>query len=112
MNNYQGIWFSRHEPTPEQRTGVDFLAVEEGKAWGATTLDTDDDVTRVVRALQDICEREKCWRIYGVFPVPIMGRFDPEGTIQCYGAWNVNRAAEGQKPTFHHKRWICIGLLR
>ena len=133
MNTNKAIWFSRHQPTPEQiedakRLGFDLAVIPEGMVLGAMSLNDDGDTRAVVTALLGICSKTDAKAIFGVFPTPILcqihrtaqdavqrGQNTPQGEgigdVPCFASWNVQRSQEGGKPTFQHKAWLPIGHL-
>jgi hypothetical protein len=34
-----------------------------------------------------------------------------ESAIPFFGSWNAQRSVVGEKPTFEHKCWLCVGRL-
>lgn len=73
------IWYSRHDPTPEQLTdargfGYEIVAIDDGKLLGAKNLQDNGDVKAVVLALFDLIDKHKSGAIFGVPPVPILGQ--------------------------------------
>jgi hypothetical protein len=108
------IWFSRHQPSPSQleeiSLGYQLADLEEGMALGGRSLDSHADVARVLRDLQTLIERHEASAVFGVFPTPLLGEFvDCQEGTPFFASWNVNRAPEGQKPQFTHKKWVLIG---
>ena len=110
-------WFSRHQPTPEQiadaaRMGYEIAGVSEGMELGARALLHQTDVWEIAGKIApggtDVV-------LFGVFPTPLRGYwFSNHQTeravsafaeITLFEAWNVQRTAEGGKPTFEHLRW-------
>ena len=120
----KAIWFSRHQPTVSQINDamkgvniwdVEIVAIPEGMALGSINLETDGDVTKVVAAIRDLVQKHKADMVLGVFPVPIQSLLASHGEADqatpCFASWNVQRSAEGGKPTFTHKEWVFVGAL-
>lgn len=122
------IWFSRHAPTPAQTEEMEFLgftpvAVDEGMSLGGIDLQDSYEVTLLVNTITQLARENRAKNIFGVFPTPILERMsrvarwavergDFTGEeLGCYAAWNVQRSAEGGKPTFVHRRFCYIGAL-
>lgn len=120
------IWFSRHQPTPEQ------LAEIAGKGWqihdleaslrlGAMNIQDDGDVNAVGSALLALVAECDAVAIIGVWTAPMMEALarTAQDSVQngewrgvpCYAAWNVTRPVEGGKPEFEHRRFCCVGRL-
>jgi len=129
----KAIWFSRHNPTPEQfedakRLGFELIAIPSGMGLGAMSLNDNGDTKAVVSALLGLCVDSGAQALFGVFPTPILcqihrtaqdavqrGQNTPQGEgigdVLCFASWNVQRSLEGGKPTFQHKAWLPIGCL-
>ncbi len=129
-------WFSRHKPTDAQlaeiaRSGHKLAVVAKGMALGIRDLHNEGDVVAVVTDLQELVKGHNAAAIYGVFPAMVQeviayGMETYAGWITsymageyiaadagtpCYAAWNVTRAVEGGRPTFHHQRFCYTGRL-
>lgn len=124
----KAIWFSRHQPTEKQLAealdmGYEIMAIEDGMRLGAIQLTDDGDVKAVLTALFALIAEHKAEAIFGVPSTPVMRQMRQtandailrgwwnESDILFYAAWNVDRAPEGQKPQFHHKRWELVGRI-
>lgn len=118
----KALWFSRHEPTEVQREqiaamGMELVAVEEGKALGAISIETDADLDRVVAGLLALATTHELnvnsGAIFGVPSTPLLGYmqrcYEECLCVDFYAAWNVTRSVEGGKPTFAHKKWVLVG---
>lgn len=122
------IWFSRHTPTAEQLNeiadmGLNLVCINEGVALGSVNLNTAEDSRSAIAQLIELYTRENARAIFGVFPTPILAamydtaemavlRGDWRGRdVICFASWNVQRSADGGKPTFHHKQFSVIGRL-
>lgn len=111
------IWLSRHVPTPEQLeeiTSMQYvLIIDEGRVLGAMELVEDADVKKLISELQNLVRKVRAEAIFGVWSTPVLevlnNMKNESNLIPCYGAWNVLRSVEGEKPTFKHKKWCCIG---
>lgn len=123
----RAIWFSRHAPSAAQvaeiaAMGYEIAAMEDGLRLGATNLADDGDVDAVLTALLGLAAQHDAGACFGVFAAPVQeclactandavqagewGR-----VLTCYAAWNVQRSADGGKPTFEHRRFCCVGAL-
>ena len=120
MNAMNAIWFSRHRPTAAQLTeiserGFDLVALEEGLRLGAVNLADDETLDTTFAQLGALARDNRADAVFGVFPAPIQARLVNGAVIgvgtPCYASWNVQRPAEGGKPTFEHKRFCSVGLL-
>lgn len=124
----KAVWFSRHEPTPEQLSGADGLgfeivAIEEGRSLGAMALDDDASTLSVLTSLLMLVDRHGANAIFGVASTRtlemihataedavLLGDWRASDT-PFWSARNIQRAAEGGKPTFQHAGWRVIGRL-
>jgi hypothetical protein len=128
MQTRPAIWFSRHDPTVEQVADVEangntLVAIEDGKRLGAISIETDEDLHRVIGDLIALARTHEAYVIYGVFPVPMSEQLlrndaasynDDDHDydyLTCKASWNVMRSVEGGKPTFKHKQWVYVGCL-
>ena len=120
------IWFSRHQPTPEQiddaaRMGWQIVGIPEGMALGAVNI--DDNAADVAESIRALAREHGARAVFGVFPTPILalaaraidaailsGVSTPED-LGLYAAHNVSRTPEGGKPTFTHKAWHWISMI-
>lgn len=124
MIKYKVLWFSRHQPTPEQ--------IDEIKSWGsaefiidprATSLATKEIVTEqdafaTLKTLLEIAEEIGATAVAGVIAAPLRwaicwtNEMTPHPItpgLPIYEAWNVMRPTpEGQR-TFAHKRFLKTG---
>ncbi len=117
----KAVWFSRHTISNEQRAeitarGYQLVAEAEGKTLGSVALRDEEDVRIVLNGLRSLGVDA----IFGVFAAPIqaalsvMGQSaDDEdmGWMPVFAAWNVNRAAEGERPQFSHRKFVRVGTL-
>ncbi|MDD2479337.1 MAG: hypothetical protein PHS31_05560 [Victivallaceae bacterium] len=124
----KAFWFSRHTPTEAQvqeleSLGYELIVNDASYQLGNIELTNDDTVAAVLIGILSVCDLVGAKVCAGVFPVPIAqaamrtadeaiaaGDYLP-GTITLMAAWNVNRAAEGGRPTFEHKRFCRVGIL-
>lgn len=120
------IWFSRHEPTSEQQAqillmGFQLNGVTRGMALGALNLSDPAKVEAVMDAVIELGLDYGAVAVFGVFAAPVAEVLflaatphcswcKPRG-MACYSAWNVQRSAEGGKPSFEHLRWCAVGRL-
>ena len=132
----KALWISRHEPTGEQLAeiagkGESLVAVAEGMVIGGRNLQDENDVVQAISDIQALAAEHDAVAIYGVFPAALQeiiayGMETYAGWITsymageyiaadagtpCYAAWNVTRAVEGGRPTFHHQRFCYAGRL-
>jgi len=114
------IWFSRHRPTASQLAeindmGFSLVALDEGLRLGAVNLADDAMLENTLAQLAALAADNKADAVFGVFPAPIQERLVSGTAIgvgtPCCASWNVQRAVEGGKPTFEHKRFCAVGLL-
>lgn len=125
MNNSKAVWFSRHAPTAGQladlnQGGVTLVGVEEGMRLGSANLADADDVQSVVLGLFDLAKKHGASAVYGVFAAPVQSEVyvsdrcnqDAKQKLFCYASWNVSRSVDGGKPTFEHKEFVLVGVLR
>ena len=126
------IWFSRHEPSVTQLADMSQAGHD-----GAPVVHLKEEASRPLlemadaRETLDMLAQSGATAIFGVFP-PILqagitadrametlldneGGYSPRGmferAIPVFGAWNVNRAPEGERPTFEHRMFIRVGSL-
>lgn len=122
------FWFSRHTPTDAQvkeleSQGLELVVNDASYQLAKIEMKDDDTVAAVLIGILSVCELIGAKAVAGVFPVPIAqaamwtaddaiaaGDYRP-GTITLMAAWNVNRAAEGGRPTFTHKQFCQVGVL-
>lgn len=102
----RAVWFSRHQPTPEQIKEMEGeFRVEYALDLGARDLNSTDEVSAILQELRD----RNPAAIFGVFPAPLLAGFARNpGVIRCYAAWNINRSKEGEKPSFEHKGFLKV----
>lgn len=126
------IWFSRHPATPSQLAeitdwGFALVAEEDGLMLGSKAIQDDADLCVVMGSLGALIRSRNIEAVFGVFSVPMQyaiacatedlaGYASETGAdipyVPCFGAWNVQRSVEGQKPTFEHKTFLRVGMLR
>jgi len=121
------LWFSRHAPTPAQvaeiaASGYEIAGLDDGLRLGAMNLADDGDVNAVLSALLGLAAEHAAEAVFGVFAAPVqecLHRTADDAVqagewpqaLTCYAAWNVQRSADGGKPTFEHRRFCCVGAL-
>lgn len=120
------LWFSRHQPTPEQLSeiashGWQIAGIDDGIKLGAMNLMDDGDVHAVGTALLSLAEEHSAVAIIGVWTAPmqeLLARTAQDAVqigdwrgVSCYAAWNVMRPVEGGKPVFEHRRFCAVGRL-
>jgi hypothetical protein len=121
------LWFSRHAPTSAQvaeiaAMGCEIAALDDGLRLGAMTIADDGDLNAVLTALLGLAAKHQAAAVFGVFSAPVqeclhrtaedaVQRGEWGKALPCYAAWNVQRSAEGGKPTFEHRRFCCVGAL-
>jgi len=119
----KAVWFSRHNPTPEQiqnasEMGFEIVGIEEGKIAGAMEIKNDYSRNEVVDKIGEMIKKYSPSAIFGVPSTPIISimyhNMRPAFTqafvvYPFYAAWNIQRSIEGQKPTFSHYSWEKIG---
>lgn len=128
MTTKKAVWFSRHEPTPAQiedaaTHGYALVAVEDGRRLGRMTLNNDGDTRAVLTALLGLVVEHGADGVYGVAATPVQAQFGrtaedavqrgqwDAGDVPFWAAWNVERSAEGGKPTFTHYAWRPVGRI-
>lgn len=105
------LWFSRHQPTAEQladaeRRGFQITGIEAGIIEGSRSLETTADVWSVDGALRAAMKALNTGTVFGVFPAPLRSFWlASHSPVVGFESWNVQRTAEGGKPTFSHKSW-------
>ncbi len=122
------IWFSRHEPGVEQLRdmegmGFSITQKEKGMRLGVLRLNSPEDVRGLLEELYGLIEEAKAEAVFGVFPTPLLQKMwetveerlyeemGLAGTVPCFSSWNVNRAGEGEKPSFEHRVFQQIGVI-
>jgi hypothetical protein len=76
----------------------------------------------VLSALLALAAEHGAEACYGVFAAPVQESLHRTANdavqigawgrvLTCYAAWNVQRSADGGKPTFEHLRFCCVGAL-
>ena len=140
MTPQPAIWLSRHAPTADQiadakRLGYDITAIAEGQHLGSIDLRDEGDVKALVAATLGLCAEHNARAIFGVVAAPLAAQLhrtandavqrgewgddatggewgdDATGDVPVFAAWNVQRTAEGGKPTFAHRCWLPVGRL-
>lgn len=122
------LWFSRHNPTPEQledalKNGFKIVEIETGLELGKRELSGETAASQMVEELLNLAEQKKAAAIFGVFPTRLLGwmalvaleavvkgEFRPTD-LPCYSSVNASRPVEGGKPTFVHQGWAYVGRL-
>jgi hypothetical protein len=116
----KALWFSRHEPTPDQlkeisELGYELVEVEEGKALGAVAINSVVELRNLHDNLLRLAIRTGATAVFGVYPVPLQsmlfGRWGDGFSVIAYAAWNISRPVEGGKPTFEHFMFKIVGEL-
>jgi len=115
----KAIWFSRHAPTEDQLSEIAEmgyeLGIEVGENLGSTDIGSEGDLDKLLSALQAQARQAGAAAVFGVYPVPLQACLyygaKAGGGIICYGAWNVRRTVEGERPTFKHLKWCSVGAL-
>ena len=116
------IWFSRHDLTESQLESIkgayDDVEIINMKELASKTITDWSEALEVLAALQDMAGKNAVMEVYGVFPPPIQFELSnhcmvshERNQVPCYTAWNVNRAPEGERPTFEFKEWVRVGFL-
>jgi len=127
------IWLSRHAPTASQladaqRLGYDITGIESGQRLGAIDLRDEGDIEALVSAALGLCAEHSATAIFGVVAAPLSAQLartaadaiqrgalaapTPDtGDVPVFAAWNIQRTAEGGKPTFEHRAWVLAGHL-
>ena len=129
----KALWFSRHNPTPEQLAAIMAMGYEltpedikDGMEWGAKDCST---VEQALEIRQWIGSKEQVKkligvRVFGVFPVELRWlAFDTieahadginmpgEVSVGLMESVNDSRSVEGGKPTFKFLKWRQTGVL-
>ena len=123
----KALWFSRHAPTEAQiselaERGYEIAALDDGLRLGAMTLADDGDLNAVLSAVLGLAAEHGAEACFGVFAAPVqecLHRTAADAVqagewgrvLTCYAAWNVQRSADGGRPTFQHRRFCCVGAL-
>ena len=112
------LWFSRHAPTAAQvvemaAMGYEIAALDDGLRLGAKNLSDDSDLNAVLSALLGLAATHSAEACFGVFAAPVQECLlrTKQGGMPCYAAWNIQRSADGGKPTFEHRRFCRVGAL-
>lgn len=113
------IWFSRHQPTAEQVSealsmGFRLVISMDAANTGTVPINDEADLLDVLDAIRRDVHAFGAKALFGVFPTPVQSELmEPgvPGTVPAYAAWNVQRTPEGGKPTFAHKKFLCVGHL-
>jgi len=112
------LWFSRHAPSTAQLAevaamGYEIAALDDGLRLGAMNLADDDDLNAVLTELLDLAATHSAEACFGVFAAPVQECLlrTKQGGMPCYAAWNIQRSADGGKPTFEHRRFCRVGAL-
>lgn len=123
----KALWFSRHAPSAAQLAeiaamGYEIAAQEDGLRLGAMNINDDGDLNAVLTALLALAAEHSAEACFGVFAAPVQECLHRTANdavqagewgrvLTCYAAWNVQRSADGGKPTFSHLRFCCVGAL-
>jgi hypothetical protein len=114
------MWISRHEMSEKQNEeikslGYELVESEIGKKLGCVNINSNEDLTIYAEELWETIEKGNVKAIFGVFPTPVLEWFFQIragiNPVKVYSAWNVNRAEEGQKPSFEHKCFCLISQI-
>ncbi len=120
------LWFSRHQPTPEQLSeiashGWQIAGIDDGIKLGAMNLMDDGDVHAVGTALLALAQEHSAVAIIGVWTAPMQELLvrTAQDSVQmgwwcgvpCYAAWNVTRPVVNGSPRFEHRRFCSVGRL-
>ena len=113
----KALWFSRHQPTAEQivdakEMGYTLKVSETATKLASASLETDDQVAEVIEFFRTGSDGALCSAVFGVFAAPVQSAI--RDVPDCFGdgfwaAWNVQRSADGGKPTFAHKKFVRVG---
>ncbi len=116
------VWFSRHAPTAAQIADIRVLGhhlaeMQAGMMLGAQSINTFTDRDAMMGALRELVVRNGAEAIFGVAPTPILGAMHrgilgSKRTVPFYASWNVQRSAEGGKPTFEHFLFEEVGAFK
>lgn len=116
------VWFSRHAPTAAQIADVricghHLVEVQTGMMLGAQPINTFAERDAMMVAIRELVSQTGAQAIFGVAPTPILnamlrGLFGAKRTVPFYAAWNVQRSAEGGKPTFEHFLFEMVGAFK
>jgi len=126
LDKAKAVVFTRHQLTKKQEDEI--RAIMLGTDWDGEIYVNDfakeelkdwDDADGVFNTLLMNTHGIDVLCIFGVFP-PVLRRlfFSRDGIkangirVELYEAWNVNRAEEGEKPTFEHKEWLMTGAYK
>ena len=116
----EALWFSRHRPTSDQlceitQNGYVLRDLELGRSLASRDLHSPEETNKVIADLRALVVDTEAYRIYGVFPTPVLAKlffqYHDQQSAECYAAWNATRSVEGGVPTFMHLGWQLIGLL-
>ena len=114
---------SRHAATEKQLAEIaakefTLVCAKEGRELGEFSINSEDDQVWFSETVIDLIEKNEIRGIFGVFSTPVlelMAHRAEDGALDeaahCWAAWNVNRAKEGEKPTFDHLRFCWVGYL-
>jgi hypothetical protein len=114
------MWISRHEMSEKQldeikSLGYELILNQIGKKLGSMNINSNEDLCIYAEELGETFEKGDVKAIFGVFPTPVLEWFwqirAGINPVMVYSAWNVNRAEEGQKPSFEHKCFCLISQI-
>ena len=122
------VWFSRHEPSAAQiaelaESRTTLVAVAEGMALGAMSINTEEDYLLIVSQLKMLVSKHKADSVTGVFTTDFLedsinylhncvarGDFFP-GSFSLVGTKNAMRPVEGGRPAYEHRGFGTVGIL-
>lgn len=122
------VYFTRHDLTPEQEqasyaiAGSDNLHTVSLKAKASLNITTNEEAREVANAILSTIPAGGTAYVFGVFP-PMVREYiimhsaqeaaaDTQWNLYLFEAWNERRSVEGERPTFHFKRWCQTGAHR
>jgi hypothetical protein len=116
------VWFSRHAPTTAQLADIRIIGhhlaeTQAGMMLGAQPINTFEDRSAMMVAIRELVVKTGAQAVFGVAPTPILNAMHREvlasrRTVPFYAAWNVQRSAEGGKPTFEHFLFEEVGAFK
>ncbi len=114
------LWFSRHDPTPEQlkeiqEMGLQLVQSDALKALASKEINDEAILAAIFFDLMLISIRLDAKTFFGVFPAPMQSMLNShpiawgEYKNMFYSAWNVKRTKEGSPATFQHYKFVLVG---